>query len=79
MDGLILQIINFLKLNSQENKILKIGNTELAIIGVENISGSKGFHTYGSLPTAYAGTENVAHKILLSHDPSHWNTEVKNK
>jgi hypothetical protein len=62
-----------------ENKILKIGNTELAIIGVENISGSKGFHTYGSLPIAYAGTENVAHKILLSHDPSHWNTEVKNK
>jgi uncharacterized protein len=61
-----------------ENKILKIGETDLAIIGVENISGSKGFHTYGDLKKAYVGTENVAHKILLSHDPSHWNTEVKN-
>jgi uncharacterized protein len=67
------------KLMLNENKILKIGNTDLAIIGVENISGSKGFHTYGNLQTAYNGTENIAHKILLSHDPSHWNTEVKNK
>jgi uncharacterized protein len=61
-----------------ENKIIKIGNTDLAIIGVENISGTKGFHTYGNLQQAYDGTQNVAHKILLSHDPSHWNTEVKN-
>jgi uncharacterized protein len=62
-----------------ENKILTIDGEQLAIIGVENISASRGFHTYGNLQTAYAGTEEVKHKILLSHDPSHWNTEVKNK
>jgi uncharacterized protein len=60
-----------------QNKILKVGNTDLAIIGVENISGTKGFHTYGNLQQAYEGTQQIAHKILLSHDPSHWNTEVK--
>jgi uncharacterized protein len=60
-----------------ENKIIKFGNTEFALIGVENISGSRGFHTYGDLKQAYAGAENIKHKILLSHDPSHWDKQVK--
>jgi uncharacterized protein len=59
-----------------ENKILNINGHPLAIIGVENISGSNKFHTYGHLDTALKGAENIEHKILLSHDPSHWDKEV---
>ncbi len=61
-----------------ENRILDINGTPLAIVGVENISGSNRFHSYGDLGKAYAGVESVAHRILLSHDPSHWDAEVNN-
>jgi uncharacterized protein len=61
-----------------ENRILNINNLDLAIIGVENISGSNKFHSYGNFEKACVGTENITHKILLSHDPSHWDKEVKN-
>ncbi len=48
---------------------------QIAILGVENIS-SKRFHSYGDLSKAYAGTEKYPFKILLSHDPSHWDGET---
>jgi uncharacterized protein len=59
-----------------ENRILNIKGEQLAIIGVENISGSNRFHSYGDLSKAMKGAENTTHKILLSHDPSHWDAEV---
>ena len=49
------------------------------MIGVENTSFKSRFHTYGSLSKAYQGTENQAFKILLSHDPSHWDGEINSK
>lgn len=57
-----------------ENVIIEKNGEQLGLIGVENISSS--FHSYGSLENAYAGIENTPYKILMSHDPSHWNTEV---
>jgi uncharacterized protein len=59
-----------------ENVILKYNNAEFALIGVENISGSKGFHSYGDFDKAIAGIENHPHKVLMSHDPSHWSVQV---
>ena len=47
-----------------------------AILGVENWSTRLQFPKYGSLAKAYAGSENIPFKILLSHDPSHWDGEV---
>jgi len=47
------------------------GSQSIALIGVENW-GKGGFHKYGDLEKA---TENVpadSFKILMSHDPSHW-------
>ncbi len=49
---------------------------QIAIIGVENTS-AKGFHSYGDLSKAYRGAADVPFKILLSHDPSHWDAEVR--
>ena len=43
----------------------------LALIGVENW-GKGGFHKYGDLKRATADVPDSAFKILLSHDPSHW-------
>lgn len=59
-----------------ENRILKQGGDELAILGIENWGG-RGFAKYGKLEQAYAGAEHVPVKLLLSHDPSHWDLQVR--
>lgn len=60
-----------------ENRVLDINGENLAIIGVENFSGKPNFSKYGNLTKAAVGTESIATKILLSHDPSHWDSEVR--
>lgn len=62
-----------------ENRILRRGNNSLAIIGCENWSARKGFHTYGDMVKSYSGAEKADVKILLSHDPTHWDAEVTQK
>jgi predicted MPP superfamily phosphohydrolase len=59
-----------------ENRTLKVNGEELAILGIENWGG-RGFAKYGKLDRAYAGIENVPVKLLLSHDPSHWDSQVR--
>lgn len=59
-----------------ENRILTINNAQLGLIGVENASASPRFHQYGDLKKAYQGVEQTDLKLLLSHDPSHWDNEV---
>ncbi len=58
-----------------ENHIITESGEHLAIIGVQNI-GIGRFPWYGNLSKAYAGTEEASTKLLLSHDPTHWNAEV---
>ncbi len=43
----------------------------ITLLGVENW-GKGGFHRYGDLQKAVAGVPDNAFKILMSHDPSHW-------
>ena len=59
-----------------ESVALKIKDETLAIIGVENISASPRFRSYGNLERAVHGSSEAAMRILLSHDPSHWAAEV---
>lgn len=61
-----------------ENRILQKDGEAIAIIGVENW-GTPPFAQYGYLPDAVKGTENMPFRILLSHDPSHWDEEVAEK
>jgi predicted MPP superfamily phosphohydrolase len=56
--------------------ILEKNQEKMALIGVENISAKSGFPSYGNLKPAIEGTENIPFKILMSHDPSHWNAEI---
>jgi uncharacterized protein len=65
------------KLLMNEHKILKINNIDIAIIGIENYSGQARFSKYGSLPRAYEKIPKADFEILLSHDPSHWDAEVR--
>ncbi|MEQ9376000.1 MAG: metallophosphoesterase [Imperialibacter sp.] len=60
-----------------ENRIITLGGEKLAIIGVENISATESiFPANNHLATAVKGSDEAAVKLLLSHDPSHWNMEV---
>jgi predicted MPP superfamily phosphohydrolase len=63
------------KLMLNENVKIKKGNDEIALIGVENWG--KHFGEFGDINKA---TENLTEddfKILMSHDPSHWEYIVK--
>jgi len=59
------------KLMLDEAVNLKKNNEEIALLGVENW-GKGGFHKYGDLAKATLTVADDAFKILLSHDPSHW-------
>ena len=58
------------------HKMIVRGGDQLAIIGIENW-GTGTFAKYGRLEQAYCGTEDAAVKLLLSHDPSHWDAQVR--
>ena len=62
-----------------ENRKVEINGETVSIIGVENYSASARFHKYGNLTEAYEGTEGSSLKLLLSHDPTHWEDEVLKK
>ncbi len=62
-----------------ENRTIELGGEKLSIIGVQNISGQNRFRTYGDLSKAVKGTEDSSVKLLLSHDPTHWDKEVNTK
>ena len=65
------------KLLMNEHEILEKEGEKIAIIGIENWGAKAGFKQYGKLHEAYPGTEQIPFKILMSHDPSHWKSQVK--
>jgi len=54
-----------------ESVSIERNGASIALIGVENW-GKGGFHKYGDLKLASATVPPGAFKILMSHDPSHW-------
>jgi len=60
------------KLLRNENEIINRGEDSLAVIGVENWGDFSRFPKYGDIEKASLGTENAPVKLLLSHDPTHW-------
>jgi predicted MPP superfamily phosphohydrolase len=64
-------------LNDEYSKI-KIGNASVALIGVHTI-GRHSEITYGDLQKTISGLDSVDFKILLSHDPNHWEMAVTAK
>jgi predicted MPP superfamily phosphohydrolase len=60
-----------------EHRFLTQNGDKLAIIGIENYGARGNFAKYGRLAPAYQGTEEASIKLLLSHDPSHWDAQVR--
>jgi predicted MPP superfamily phosphohydrolase len=60
-----------------ESRFISKGNDRLAVIGVENW-GRGGFKKAGDLHKASSAVDPDDFKILLSHDPSHWEDVVLN-
>lgn len=53
------------------------GTDTIALLGIENWSAKARFPKYGDMQKAYAGSEPYPFKILMSHDPSHWDAQVR--
>lgn len=62
-----------------EHVVLEKGGDKIAILGIENWGAKAGFPKYGKMEAAYNGLpeKNIPFKILLSHDPSHWDAQVR--
>lgn len=65
------------KLLMNEHVILEKDSEKIAILGIENWGAKGRFPKYGRMQDAYPGTENIPFKILMSHDPSHWDAQVR--
>ena len=62
------------KLLNNSSEIIKINQSTIDLIGVENWG--SGFKQKGNLDLALANTKTNDFKILMSHDPTHWKEKV---
>jgi len=67
------------RLLMNEHVILEKGGESIALLGIENWSAKARFPKHGKMWLAYPGTEKYPFKMLMSHDPSHWDAEVRPK
>jgi predicted MPP superfamily phosphohydrolase len=83
------KVDNLKKLIDQQNRIgfdvisndsrrISVGDEHISLVGVENW-GLPPFPQYGDLKKALTFTEENEFKILLSHDPTHWDAQVVGK
>jgi len=56
---------------------LQKGDEKIALIGIENWGAKARFPKYGDMKKAYQGADTYPFKILMSHDPSHWDAQVR--
>lgn len=87
MDGLTKEqnLINLEKVHADlgwtllrnRHEVIERNGDRLPIIGVENWSNFSRFPKYGDLKKAYTGTEEFPFKLLISHDPSHWDAQIR--
>ena len=65
------------RLLMNEHVVLEKNGEQIALLGIENWSAKARFPKHGRMDLAHPGTEKYPFKILMSHDPSHWDAEVK--
>lgn len=78
-------LINLAKIHAQlgwrllmdEHVPIERNGEQIALIGIQNWSAKARFPKYGNMAKAYAGSEKYPFKILISHDPSHWDAQVR--
>ena len=65
------------RLLMNEHVALEKNGEQIALLGIENWSNKARFPKHGRMDLAHAGTEKYPFKILMSHDPSHWDAQVR--
>ncbi|MGB8191783.1 MAG: metallophosphoesterase [Chitinophagaceae bacterium] len=65
------------RLLMNEHVVLEKDGHSIALLGIENWSAKGNFPKYGKMDQAYLGAQQHPFKILLSHDPSHWEGQVR--
>ncbi len=67
------------RLMMNEHQVFERGSDKIALIGIENWGAKANFPKYGDMKKAFEGLreKNVPFKILMSHDPSHWEAQVR--
>ncbi|MEI8053002.1 MAG: metallophosphoesterase [Bacteroidota bacterium] len=65
------------RLLMNEHVVLEKESHQIALLGIENWGNKIKFPKYGKLDLAYKGADKFPFKILLSHDPSHWDAQVR--
>jgi len=64
------------KLMMNEHVAIEKDGAKIGLLGIENWGGNLRFPRYGKMKNAYEGAEQYPFKILMSHDPSHWDMQV---
>lgn len=64
------------KLLLNEHSIIRKGDDSIAILGVQNWGKAHRFQKLGDIPAARKGVENMQVQLLLSHDPSFWDSVI---
>jgi predicted MPP superfamily phosphohydrolase len=67
------------RLLMNEHVALEKDGEKIALLGIENWGGNMRFPKYGKMTEAHKDTAAYPFRILLSHDPSHWEQEVQPK
>jgi len=67
------------RLLMNEHVAIEKDGEAIAVLGIENWSAFGRFPKYGKMDQAHPGTEKYPFKILMSHDPSHWDAEIRPK
>ncbi len=60
-----------------EHRTIEKDGEQIAVLGIENWGAKLHFRRYGKMSDAHKGTEKIPFKILMSHDPSHWDAQVR--
>lgn len=62
------------KLLLDEHDVIEIGGQRIGLLGVQNWGVR--FQQYGDLRKTIQGTEDLPFRILMTHDPTHWEAQV---
>jgi len=64
------------KLLRNENHIFQSDSGKLALLGVENWGANPRFPKLGDIDKALKGAEDADVKVLMTHDPTHWDKVI---
>jgi predicted MPP superfamily phosphohydrolase len=67
------------KLLLNEHSVLRKGNDSIVVLGVQNWGKSYRFQKLGDIPAAQKGVEDMQVQLLMSHDPSFWDSIICHK